>query len=171
MAFLKRKQSEKQFTELFTAYEADLYRIAFVYVKNEQDALDVMQETAYRAYKNFDRLREPKYCKTWLTRITINCAIDHIRKHSKLLPLEQYAENLPVLSHEEEQHIILRTSLEQLMDFLDPMEKSIVLLKYYEQCTFREIADALSIPQGTVKTILYRALHKLKTKLKEEELT
>lgn len=166
----RTKADSTEFAERFGQYEADLYRIAYVYVKNEQDALDIMQETAYRAYKNYSTLKEPKYFKTWLTRITVNCAIDHIRRNGRLLPLEDYAENLPVLSHEEEQQILLRTTLSALMNELEPMEKSIVLLKYYEQMTFKDIAKALSLPLGTVKSTSYRALHKLRKAAKEEEL-
>lgn len=156
------------FTEQFRQYEANLYRIAYVYVKNEQDALDVIQETAYRAYKNYHTLQNPQYFKTWVTRILINCAIDCIRKSKGVLPLEDYAENLPELSHNEEQQIILSTTLQQLMNTLNPTEKSVVLLKYYEQYTFKEISETLSLPVGTVKSLLYRALHKLRTAAKEE---
>lgn len=166
----KKKGDSHDFAEQFRRHEAELYRIAYIYVKNEQDALDIMQETAYKAYKNRKSLKQPKYFKTWLTRITINCAIDHIRKNGRLLPLEDYAENLPILSFEEEQQIILRTTLSSLMNELEPIEKSVILLKYYEQLTFQEIANTLSIPLGTVKSTLYRALHKLRAAAKEEEL-
>ncbi len=163
-----RKSDRDTFTQQFRQYEGDLYRMAYVYVKNEQDALDVMQETAYRAYKNYHTLQNPQYFKTWATRIVINCAIDHIRKNKGILPLEDYAENLPELSHSEEQQIILSTTLQQLMDIHSPTEKSVVLLKYYEQYTFREISEFLALPTGTVKSLLYRALHKLRAAVKEE---
>ena len=163
-----RKTERETFTEQFRQYEPYLYRMAYVYVKNEQDALDVMQETAYRAYKNYHTLQTPQYFKTWVTRIVINCAIDYIRKNKGVLPLEDYAENLPELSHSEEQQIILSATLQQLMNTLSPTEKSIVLLKYYEQNTFQEIAKSLSLPTGTVKSMLYRALHKLRAAAKEE---
>ena len=163
-----QKTNRDVFSDKFRQYEADLYRMAYVYVKNEQDALDVMQETAYRAYKNYHTLQNPQYFKTWVTRILINCAIDCIRKNKGELPLEDYAENLPALSHSEEQQISFSTTLWQMMDALNPMEKSVVLLKYYEQCTFKEISHLLSLPTGTVKSLLYRGLHKLRTAAKEE---
>ena len=165
-----RKKDRDRFTEQFRQYEEYLYRMAYVYVKNEQDALDVIQETAYRAYKNYHRLQQPQYFKTWVTRIVINCAIDHIRKLKGDLPLEDYAENLPTLSYSEEQQIILSATLEQLMNVLNSTEKTIVLLKYYEQYTFQQIADYLNLPVGTVKSTLYRALHKLRTTAKEESI-
>lgn len=164
----QQKSNRDAFSNQFRQYEGDLYRMAYVYVKNEQDALDVMQETAYRAYKNYHTLQNPQYFKTWVTRIVINCAIDCIRKNKGILPLEDYAENLPELSHSEEQQIILSATLQQLMDALSPTEKSVVLLKYYEQYTFKEISDLLSLPTGTVKSLLYRALHKLRAAAKEE---
>ena len=82
--------------------------------------------------------------------------------------MEDYAENLPALSHSEEQQIILSTTLHRMMDVLNPTEKSVVLLKYYEQYTFKEISHLLSLPAGTVKSLLYRALQKLRTAAKEE---
>lgn len=168
---LLQKKEEKAFLELFSKYEADLYRIAFLHVKNEADALDVMQEVAYRAFKNRKTLENPEYLKTWLTRITMNCAIDHIRKNSKVVRLEpEYLESSEMLSKSCETEILLKMSLEDLMNELEPLEKNVIVLKYYEECSFREIAELLELPLGTVKTILYRALDKLRKKAKEDAL-
>ena len=49
-----------------------LYRMAFLYVRNEADALDVVQESILKAYKGLRSLREPEYFRTWLTKITID---------------------------------------------------------------------------------------------------
>ena len=69
-----QKGNDKAFLTLFQQYEQDIYRTAFVYVKNQSDALDVVQETAYRSFKSIKDLKEPKYFKTWLIRIAISCA-------------------------------------------------------------------------------------------------
>jgi len=54
-----QKGNDKAFLELFEEYENDIYRTAFVYVKNQDDSLDVVQETAYRAYKSIKNLKVP----------------------------------------------------------------------------------------------------------------
>ena len=66
-----QKGDDRAFIKLFQRYEADIYRMAYVYVKNESDALDVVQEVAYRAFKKIETLKDPDYFKTWLIKITI----------------------------------------------------------------------------------------------------
>ncbi len=55
-----QKGNEKAFLKLFQQYEEDIYRMAFVYVKNESDALDVVQEVAYRSFKKINTLKNPE---------------------------------------------------------------------------------------------------------------
>ncbi len=80
---MARKGDDKAFLKIFQTYEEELYKIAYLYVKNEEDALDIIQETAYRSFKNFKSLKNSEYLKTCLTKITINCSIDYIRKRKK----------------------------------------------------------------------------------------
>ena len=71
-----QKGNDKAFLKLFQKYEEDIYRMAYVYVKNENDALDVVQEVAYRSFKKIDTLKNPEYLKTWLIKIAINCSLN-----------------------------------------------------------------------------------------------
>lgn len=72
-------QDEKAFEYLMNISKEGLYRIAFAYAKNEQDALDILQETVYKAYISIYKLKEPKYFKTWISKILINNAINFIK--------------------------------------------------------------------------------------------
>lgn len=58
-------------------------------MKNEEDALDVLQETIYKAYISIEKLKEPKYFKTWITRILINNALDVIKKEKRISVIEE----------------------------------------------------------------------------------
>jgi len=170
---LKKAQrgEEQAFLEIFSAYEEQMYRIAFLYVKNETDALDVMQEAAYRMFKNIKSVKNLEYFQTWLIRITMNCAVDQIRKNSKVVPIgTEYLETVEEISESHEKEILLQTTLKELMEVLEPEEKSVILLKYYYEYSFSEIADILKRPLGTVKSVLYRALKKLREKAKEVSL-
>lgn len=162
-----QRGDEKAFLEIFSMYENQMYRIAFLHVKNEADALDVMQEVAYRMFKNIKTVKNAEYFKTWLTRITMNCAVDHIRKNSKVVQIgTEYLENVEV-SESYEKEVLLGASLEELMTALEPEEKNVILLKYYYEYSFPEMSEILKRPLGTVKSVLYRALKKLKEKAKE----
>ncbi len=57
-----------------------LYRMAFTYMKNEQDAMDVMQDLVYKALKKMHTVQQQEYARTWLVRVFINCCKDHLRK-------------------------------------------------------------------------------------------
>ena len=77
--FAKRLQEQK------TKY----YRIAYSYVKNEHDALDIIGEATYKGLKELHTLKQPEYFDTWMTRIVINAAIDYIRKNTRLVYCEE----------------------------------------------------------------------------------
>jgi RNA polymerase sigma-70 factor (ECF subfamily) len=149
----------KGFLELFQQYEQDIYRMAYVYVKNKDDALDVVQETAYRSFLKFNTLNDLQFFKTWIIRITINCAIDLLRKNKKVVHLNT---DIVELISDSKEDIPLSVTLQDLLEVLDEDEKTILLLKYYQGYTFREISDFLNAPLGTVKSNLYRALQKLR---------
>ena len=159
--------NDKAFLKLLQQYEADIYRMAFLYVKNENDAADVVQEVAYRSFKNIQTLKNPEYFKTWLIKITITCALNHLQKSKKVVLLRPEFEEF-VGSYDED--ISLSLTIQDLLNTLDEDEKSIVLLKFYNDYTFKEIAQILEIPLGTAKSILYRALNKLREQTKEDEI-
>ncbi|WP_422124498.1 sigma-70 family RNA polymerase sigma factor [Planococcus sp. X10-3] len=163
-----QKGDDHAFYALFQQYEQDIYRMAFVYVKDQNDALDVVQETAYRSFKAIKTLKEPKFFKTWLLRIAVNCSLDLLRKQQavvRLLP--EIEENL---SGDADEDIPLEITVRDLIEQLDEGEKSVVLLRFYEDLSFKEVAETLDIPLGTAKTILYRALAKLRKNWKGADL-
>ncbi|MDZ5472013.1 sigma-70 family RNA polymerase sigma factor [Bacillus sp. 31A1R] len=161
-----QKGDKKAFITLLQQYEEDIYRMAYVYVRNKDDALDVVQETAYRSFSKIGALKQPEYFKTWLLKITINAALDLIRKEKKVVQL--VPELIESVSLEEDMNLSI--TLKDVMEKLSENEKSIVLLKYYYDHTFIEISNIVDIPLGTVKSILYRALGKLRTHLKEDDI-
>lgn len=155
-----RRGNDEAFLILFQQYEAQIYRMAYVYVKDENDALDIVQETAYRSFKAIRSLKEPQYFKTWLLRIAIHSALDFLRKKEKVTGFEPIEADYIEGNFEDE--LLLKINLQDLINRLNEGEKTIVLLKYEEDLTFQEIANLLNMPLGSVKTILYQALKKLR---------
>lgn len=165
----KAQQGDDQaFLKIFQHFQDDMYRMAYVYMKNQEDALDVVQEVAYQSFKNFHTLKSPEYLKTWLMKITINSAINTINKRRKVVQLN--AQHKEFIGAEMEEDIPLSVSLQDIMECLQEDEKSVVLLRFYQNYTFKEISQALEIPLGTAKSILYRALNKLRKELKEGDV-
>lgn len=141
--------------------------MAYLYVKNKNDALDVVQEVAYRSFKNLGSLKNPQFFKTWLIKIAITCAINALKQKKKVVQLKPEYEQW-IDSKEED--IPLSLSLQELLDTLNEEEKSVVLLKFYNDYTFKEISELLHIPLGTAKSVLYRALGKLRKQTKEANI-
>ncbi len=159
-----QKGNSKAFLKLFQQFEVDIYRMAYVYVRNVEDALDVVQEVAYQSFKKIDTLQQPEYFKTWLMKITINSAINVVKKNSKVIQLKPEFE---VVAGSDDVDMALSLSLQELVDTLEEDEKSVILLRFYHDHTIKEVSEILEIPLGTAKSILYRALNKLRRDFKE----
>ena len=83
-----QKKVEEQ---ILDSYEA-MYRLAYTYVRNEEDALDIVQESAYKAIRYSGRGQKEAYIHTWLWRIVMNTAIDFIRRNRREIALEETQE-------------------------------------------------------------------------------
>lgn len=141
--------------------------MAYVYVKNKEDALDVVQEVAYQSFKKIDTLQKPQFFKTWLIKIAINSAINIVNKNKKVIHLNPNYESVKGL---EDENIPLTLSIQEMIDTLEEDEKSVILLRFYHDQTFKEISNLLDIPLGTAKSVLYRALDKLRKEYKEDDI-
>lgn len=155
---IKIKISEKEFEKLFDKYKNDIYRLAYTYVNNQADALDIVQETAYQAYTSKDKIRDVEKFKSWILKITVNKAKDLIRKNKLVL-----LEDISLLETTgSESKASLRIFIEDLKT-LTMDEKNIIVLKIYFEYTFEMIAEEVKAPVNTVKSRYYRALEKLKS--------
>ena len=158
---------QRAFIQLFSQFESDIYRIAFLYLNHQEDALDVVQETAYRSYRALQGLKEPQYFKTWLISIAIRCSIDLLRQRRKVIPFKPEFEEI-LADEGKVLDIPLSLTIQEMIDRLNEEEKSIIILRFFYDNTIKETADILEIPLGTAKTILYRALGKLRKQAKED---
>ena len=158
---------EKQFIQMIEEDKEQLYRIAFTYMKNEHDALEVVQETVCKAYENLSKLREIDYMKTWFTRILINTALQMIRQRNRIQLDDFTGQNLA--DHVDDvSQMENRLDLMQSLDTLGDQEKMVVIIRYFEDYKLEEVSQAVELPLNTTKRILYRALKKMKINYEEE---
>ena len=150
-------ETEQILTENYERY----YRLAYSYMRNEDDALDVVQESAYRAIRDCRKVRNKDYLSTWIYRIVVDTALDMLRRKKK----ENITEELPEIPVEDQyQDLELRTVLNQL----DDKSRTIILLRYFEDLKLEDIADIVGDNLNTVKARLYRSLKKLRLNLEAE---
>ncbi|OJU12416.1 MAG: hypothetical protein BGN88_04125 [Clostridiales bacterium 43-6] len=144
------------FTDLFIMYQELIYSIAFTYVKTKENALDVVQQTAYHTYLKIERLRKPENFKAWLCKIAIHNAMDFLRKNKKYDLNNGIIDEIAEKKEDEEMQFL------DLLLQLEEKEKTVVYYKIYFEYTFIQVAGIMKIPENTVKSIYYRALEKLR---------
>ena len=156
MGFQKNTaDTERILTDNYEKY----YRLAYSYMRNEDDALDVVQESAYRAIRDCGKVKNKDYLSTWIYRIVVNTALDLLRKKKK----ETLTEELPEIPVEDQE-----TELRTILNQLDHKSKTIIILRYFEDLKLEDIADILGDNLNTVKARLYRSLKKLRLNLEAE---
>ena len=154
------EDDEEVLFELILGIKDKLYRIAYSYLKNEDDALEAIQETSYRAYLNIRKLKNPDFFKTWITRILINYCCDEVKRKKKFNNCNCFVKDI---GYAEDNTNLL--ALKNYINSLDKKYKDIIILKYFEDYTTKEISYIKQIPEGTVKTRLRRGLNILEKKL------
>ena len=142
MSDRKKEQAvERALTEGYEKY----YRLAYSYVHNEADALDIVQEAAYKAILKSDSLKEPQYVETWVYRIVINEACSFLRSRKE--------------------SVDVNIDLKRAIENLDPKDRAIVVLRFFEDRQLEEIAKILDENLSTVKSRLYRVMKQLRLNL------
>ncbi|MDD6207390.1 MAG: sigma-70 family RNA polymerase sigma factor [Clostridiales bacterium] len=155
-----KDEKETKISGLLMQNYEKYYRIAYSYVHNEADAQDIVQESAYKAICQSNKLKKVEYADTWICRILMNEAISFIRKnHRNNAQLEEMQGG----SEDRYEDLDLKKALETL----EVKEKTIIVLRFFEEMSLKQIAQVLNENTNTVKSRLYRTLAKLKLSLDE----
>lgn len=158
--------NEESFCELIDQNKEKLYRVAYSYVNDKDEALDIVQDAVYKAYISIKNLKKAEFFSTWLTRIVINSAINSRKKSKKIVYIDEYTNDAGI---DELKDVADSMDLQTAINSLDDKYKTIVLLKFFEDRTLEDISQILNLSLSTVKSRLYRALNKLKLDLKGVE--
>ncbi|AQW25849.1 sigma-70 family RNA polymerase sigma factor [Clostridium perfringens] len=158
------KGNKESFGILIKNNKEYLYKMAFLYVKDEQDALEVIHETVYRAFLNIEKLKKAKFFNTWITRILINVSIDFLKKKGKN---EMLDESTPIRKEKCEISTEEKLDLYNAIDLLNDNYKTVIIMMYFNDMKIKDISKVMEIPENTVKTYLRRAKQALGEILKE----
>lgn len=158
------KGNKESFGKLIKSNKEYLYKMAFLYVKDEQDALEVIHETVYKAFLNIDKLKKAKFFNTWITRILINSSMDLMKKKGKNEVLDK---STPLVKERNEISTEEKIDLYNAIDLLNDNYKTVIIMMYFNDMKIKDIAKVMEIPENTVKTYLRRAKQTLGEVLKE----
>ncbi|KAE9633182.1 MAG: polymerase sigma-70 factor, subfamily [Epulopiscium sp.] len=167
MALFKKKRLEDQIAECAEQYKENYYRLAYSYVKNVDDALDIVQESVYKAIYSGKSLKNQDYIKTWIYKIVVNTSLDFLRKQKKNIVVdEELLESFDFGAIDDYEDFDLQKALDNL-----PFKyRTVVTLRYFEDMKINEIAEILNENTNTVKTRLYKSLEMLRIKISDEEV-
>ena len=142
------------------------YRLAYSYVHNEADSLDIVQEGAYKAILNSDSLRNVEYAKTWVYRIMLNEVFGLYRRQSRIdsNSCECISEQLPDFRNDVNMESVeLRDALMKLSQ----EDRTVIELRYYYDMKLKDISKVMNVNLSTTKSRFYRAVDKLKVVMNE----
>ncbi len=166
---LVKKGNDQAFQELYERFYKKTYYAALKITKNQADAKDITQETFIQVHKSISSLNDNSLFVQWLNRIIVSKASDLFRKNKTTTLPEDHA--LFQVQQEERFAFIPEanmhfTSDHELLDYfmskIDERYRTVLVLHYFSELSIAEIAEALDIPEGTVKTRLKRGRDVLK---------
>lgn len=164
---MKKCEDCEALSEYIISNQEKFYKIAFFYVHNSQDAMDIVSESILKAYESYGKLRNQNKIKSWFYKILINCCMDFFRSRKWEEPYDN--DELPEMVFEEKAYDADTVTMYRLIERLPENMRTVILLKYYEECTFEEIAKITNENVNTTKYRLYAGLDKLKSMFGEEE--
>jgi RNA polymerase sigma-70 factor, ECF subfamily len=174
-----REGKEELFEYFVRQYQRKITRIAYRFLRDEGEADCAAQESFLRAYQNLGDFREGAAFETWLTRICINWCKDRLKRRRLVVyfhqapPKEDEDSASPddVVPHpapSPERRAAgheIRERLREALDALSPRQRSIFVMKHFEEMSIPEIAESAGLDVGTVKSHLFRASQKMRERL------
>ena len=154
------QEEKKQYLlDFIREYQDHLYRLAYCYTKNPEDAMDLAQDAVIKAITKIDTLRERDNIKNWVYRILVNECLMFLRKNKRLLYLE---DSIGEIEDERQEIGEERMDLLRALDHLNPKQRTVIMLHYFEDMKLDEIAAVTETNLSTVKSRLYKGLEVMK---------
>lgn len=167
-----QRGDEQAFTVIVDRYKQRLLRLAMSVVRNQEDALDVLQDALIKVYHNLRSFRQSSALYTWLYRIVMNHAIDYVRRRPQAV-VESTSELLHELPDQSpslrpERALLnneLRERIFAAVDALPPKHRQVILLREIEGLSYKDIAAVTGCSEGTVMSRLFYARERLRQSL------
>jgi RNA polymerase sigma-70 factor (ECF subfamily) len=177
-----QRGDRQAFDDLIRKHEKRAYQYAFRLTSNPEEAGDVVADAFVRVYSALQNFKGQSAFTTWLYRILTNCFLD-MRKREKSRPttsleaalvtdegdLERQVEDDAPTPHQEAEKSERERAVERAVDHLPEYQKAMITMYHVENLSYEEIADALDLPIGTVKSRLNRARLSLRELLESDE--
>ena len=164
------------FGKIVKTYQKKAYAIAYGFVGNREDALEMAQEAFAKAYKAIARFDTDLPFYPWLYRIVKNTCLNHIKKRKRrgetsLEGLMESGYDPPSPNHTPDRHAELADIQRSIVEGLGELSeghREIITLRHLHELSYTEISDCLDIPKGTVMSRLYAARRRLRVVMESQ---
>jgi RNA polymerase sigma-70 factor (ECF subfamily) len=166
------------FRTLFERYHRRAYALAFGVLRHQDDALDVVQDAFIKAHKYLARFEGNSSFYTWLYRIIMNLAIDHLRKHRRIKPVELDETSVEDASDDALLPKVLggnpgralmdkeiRARIDQALDELSDNHRAVIVMRELEGLSYEDMAQAMGCSKGTIMSRLFHARRNMQKRL------
>jgi RNA polymerase sigma-70 factor (ECF subfamily) len=174
-----RRGDRDAFRTLFERYHRRAYALAFGVLRHPEDALDVVQDAFIKAHKYLDKFEGNSSFYTWLYRIVMNLAIDHLRKHRRVKPVELDEQHfdqaagddslLPkILGGNPGRALMdkqIRARIDQALEELSENHRAVLIMRELEGLSYEEMAQAMGCSKGTIMSRLFHARKNMQRQL------
>jgi len=173
-ALEQQRGAKDEFLNRVLEHSRYLYHLAYRLTGNQEDAEDLTQETVWQAHRKSDKYVYEKSLKAWLRIMMTNRFRDKVRKKNlkvvdieeQVISPEQLSTHIPSIEEHVEQKIMLENVKSEIIA-LPEIYRNVLMLRHFEGYSYAEISEKLEIPEGTVKTQLFRARKMLKKRLSQ----
>jgi RNA polymerase sigma-70 factor, ECF subfamily len=162
------------FLSLVERHRKYLYNLALRLTGNEQDAKDVVQDSLLNAYLRLEQFEGRADLRTWLNRILVNCALDHLRSLRRRpdinapQPIADVVDTIPSAYPDPERLVASadwRRHVSTAMNTMSPLERVTFALRHFDGCSVNEIAQTVGISNTAAKQHIFRAVRKIRLAL------
>lgn len=180
-ALVARMQNGDQsaFKQMVDLFKQNVYYLALDLAGNHYDAEDISQEVFIKAYRGIGKFRSGAKLNTWLYRITVNTFIDAKRKKTlkvvslsdrsdkpgEIDPLDTVADGVTGNPERELRASKIDAHIQAALDQLSEQERNVFVMRHYHDMQIKEISEVAGIAEGTVKSLLFRSVRKLRERL------
>lgn len=163
---------KEDFDSFYREYAGRLFATAYRMVRNQQDALDIVQESFLRAYNARDRFEGRSRVSTWMYRIVANLSYDMLRRRAREKRAEEPERFDPPGETYDGERAVRKSEMlahvEEAIATLTPRQKLIFVLKTYQELSYPEIAEITRSRVGTIKATYAQSVEKLRRELRRK---
>lgn len=175
LARLAQQGNQDAFAELVRRYEKQIFSMAYRLIGDYDEAADLAQEAFLRIYSQLGRYDPDKKFFSWMYRVAQNTCLNALaKKPANVIPVERaeeyFGDDGQAGAGEPEQDYLnreIRRSIDQAIADLPDNYRDVIYLRYIEDMSYQQIADALDLPLSTVETRLFRGKKQLQQRLKD----